>query len=83
MNFFNPQDYALGKWEINQAAKPEIESHDHDAQGFLRHDIFGGNIVRLALPADTYEIFSYGAPSFSMHWVLRPALQVPFPMGSR
>jgi pimeloyl-ACP methyl ester carboxylesterase len=57
VNFFNTNDYALDKWQIDQNLKPDVGyGYSISKDRFYKGIITGTPIF---FPADTYEIFSY------------------------
>jgi hypothetical protein len=54
VNFFNTNDYALDKWQINQNLKPDSGYDFYPISGNVLH---GGNF--LYFPEDTYELFAH------------------------
>jgi pimeloyl-ACP methyl ester carboxylesterase len=69
VNFYNTNDYALGKWNIDQTFKPDMGLtypgyHYSSSSGFYK--LLGSTIqVNLAFPTNTYEIFAFGDPAWS------------------
>ena len=64
INFFNTNDYALGKWAIDQNIKPDI------GFSFFLGQFWEGTFptTQLYFPANTYEIFAFcdPAPSYAL-----------------
>jgi pimeloyl-ACP methyl ester carboxylesterase len=61
VNFYNPNDYALSRWQIDQNWKPDfgyLYSGDHFSRGTLF-------TTPLLFPQNTYEIFAYADPARS------------------
>ena len=59
VNFFNTNDFALSKWQIDQNLKPDVGySYQSSIDTWWQiHPILNTELV---FPQDTYEIFSYG-----------------------
>jgi hypothetical protein len=65
INFYNPNDWALNAshWQLDQNLKPDIGyGYDDFLNVFTRGTVF---LTELNFPTNTYEIFSYAAPSWS------------------
>jgi hypothetical protein len=58
VNFFNTNDFALDKWQINQNLKPDSGYSTASGELYFYYPLVGSS-RQLYFPADTYEIFSY------------------------
>jgi hypothetical protein len=58
VNFFNTNDFALRKWQINQNLKPDSGYSVTLGESYYYNPLVGSS-RQLYFPADTYEIFSY------------------------
>jgi hypothetical protein len=63
VNFYNANDFALDKWQIDQNLKPDVGyGYDSASDTFSRGTLF---TTPLHFPTNTYEIFSYADPAWS------------------
>ena len=58
VNFYNPMDWALGWWAVDQDMKPNREFIFDQGRGEFRGRD-GGQFRTLELPKDTYSLFAY------------------------
>lgn len=77
INFFNPDDFALGLWLTIQDAKP-----DDLGQGYQYSEtngvFIGPGLVWLSFPNDRYDIFSFAAEARSQAVGRVPDVDGPF-----
>lgn len=76
VNFYNPQDYALGVgWMANQDTKPD-GAWDYDSDGWFRDGLLVNTY--LFFPNDRYEIFAHIAEARSLALGAQSGVEGPF-----
>jgi len=61
INHYNPDDYAMNRWQINTMLKPDNFYLYNDSEFKRRDGLFGFRV--LTFPADRHEIFAFAAQS--------------------
>jgi hypothetical protein len=74
VNFFNPDDDALGWWNFNQGIKPTLGYGYVAGLGFIRDP----GLQIMTFPNDTYEIYSHAAQARSQALGRVADVQGPF-----